>query len=688
MAAVSAGRTAPFGPFVLERRLAVGGTAEVYLARPKVGLSPSARLVVKRLLPALREGGDFGLIEREAELHRAVAHPGVVKVYGAGMVGDEPYLAMEYVEGVDLYRLLRRAEAENRPFPPGLAVYIIRQVADALGAVHSARGSDGEPLLIVHRDVTPSNIYLSVEGDVKLGDFGIARVSERVRPPSATAGLKGKFGYLAPEQIAGEPFDHRADLFALTAILGELLIGERVFPGSGQLAVLLAIRDVNIEPLRSRADRLPPGLFEVLETALSRDPSARYPDAHDLAGALEAFERPDPETLRKTLAEWVLWARDSSRLAARLEGQIRDSVQRMKAAKLLSSKPAPPESSDTAPEPPPASTNGLSAVRRAGGRVLEGVSFPKLLEMIATGELDAEDQVALMGADFRKIRDITELARHLLPSTSATTGRLFEPGVPDYQTLLRETSMMEVLARMRSARDTGALFVERRDRTGAAQRKELYLSRGRLLHVASSDRAELLGEYLVRRGHLGRDQLETALTMIREYGGRLGDTLIGMGLVEAMDVFRAIRDQGRDRVAAICGWPRGTVTLYRNTAPAHVEFPLDLDLASPMMAGTIVASRGEPRLLLPEDDARIAPGTRHYLAVDRDEKGTAPSSLQMVPHLSPDRPRIKEAIAELTAPPGTDSSGGSLRPAHARPISKKEACAALVTAKYLGWITY
>jgi hypothetical protein len=187
---------------------------------------------------------------------------------------------------------------------------------------------------------------------------------------------------------------------------------------------------------------------------------------------------------------------------------------------------------------------------------------------------------------------------------------------------------------------------------------------------------------------MGRDQLDNALSMIREYGGRLGDTLVSLGLVDAMDVFRAIRDQGRDRVAALCGWPRGTETFYRGTAPAHVEFPLDLDLASPMMAGAIVTSRGDPRALLPDDDVRIAPGMRHYLAVDHEEKGTAPSSLQLVPHLSPERPKLGDLLDELTAPPGTASRGGALRPAHARAISEKEACAALVTARYLGWITF
>ena len=254
-----AGAQQPFGPFVLERRIAVGGSAEVFLARPKLGIQPAARLVVKKLLRAAREGGDFDALEREAALHRAVVHRNVVNVFGAGMVGDEPYLAMEYVEGVDLYRLLRRADAEQRKFPPGLAAFIAMRVASALSAVHTAHDNEGNALHIVHRDVTPSNIYLSIDGQIKLGDFGIARFEQRVKPAQPSVGLKGKFGYLAPEQVAGEPFDHRADLFALTAVFGEMLIGERVFPGSGQLAVLLAIRDVNIGPLRQAASSLPAG---------------------------------------------------------------------------------------------------------------------------------------------------------------------------------------------------------------------------------------------------------------------------------------------------------------------------------------------------------------------------------------------------------------------------------------------
>ena len=673
------GAQQPFGPFVLERRIAVGGSAEVFLARPKLGAAPAPRLVVKKLLRAAREGGDFYALEREAELHRAVTHKNVVTVFGAGMVGDEPYLAMEYVDGVDLYRLLRRVDADQRKFPPGLAAFIARRVASALAAVHTAHDTEGNALHIVHRDVTPSNIYLSIDGQIKLGDFGIARFEQRVKPAQPSVGLKGKFGYLAPEQVAGEPFDHRADLFALTAVFGEMLIGERVFPGSGQLAVLLAIRDVNIGPLRQAASSLPEGVLALCEKGLARDPDARFQDAEELARALERFEEPSPEELQKTLAEWVVWARDSSQLVKQIEGQVRDSVQRMRAVRARSSggiaavKPAAAPVSEG-----PVSTS-LSNVRRADGQVAFGVPFAKLIEMIATGDLTGDDEVALMGAEFRFIRDVHELGRHLLPSTTATTSRLFEPGIPDYQVLLRDTPMLDVLAHMRQKSESGALFVERGLNTGGASRKEIYLDKGRLLHVASSEREELLGEYLVRRGRLTREQLETALGTLSSYGGRLGDTLIGIGMVDAVDVFRAIRDQGRDRVATLCGWPEGLVTFYRGTSPQRVEFPLDLDLASPMMAGAIVRTKGEPQKLLPDVKKRVLPGPRAEAIRHPRERGAAPASLIFIATFLGERVTIEQALERLVTYRGSHE---------ARAVGAKEAAAALVTAELLGWVVW
>lgn len=677
-----------FGPFLLERRIAVGGSAEVYLARPKIGEHPAPLFVVKRLIVTDgQDGTSYEALEREAELHQAVRHPNVVTVYGAGQVEGESYLAMEYVDGVDLYRLLRRAEGEQRRIPHELAAYIVYAIAQALIAVHSARDAYGFPLGLVHRDVTPSNVYLSVTGDIKLGDFGIARVTQpRTRPLQNTVGLRGKFGYLSPEQIAGEAFDHRADLFSLAVILGEMLIGERVFPGSGQLAVLLAIRDGNIEPVRRHEAEIPPVLFQACTKGLSRNPAARFSNASDFCDALRPFVQATREDMNAELSGWVRWAADSAQWAERLQGQIRDSVERMRAVHAASSRAPDPTALVEIVEPPPASAEGPATQRAptkihfADGRELNNVPLPRLIEMVATGEIRGDDQVSLLGEALRPVRDIDSLAKHMMPSSAETTGRLFDVGVPDYQATLRDTSMLQVLARLRSNVESGALFVERKSKSGNTRRKEIYLHNGRLLHVASTERDELLGEYLVRRGALTRAELEAALTRLSNEGARLGDTLVAMNLVSAVDVFRAIRDQGRDRVAALCAWTRGTATFYRGTEPNHVEFPLDLDLASPMMAGAFVESHGNPRELLPAGAVVVVPGSRAPAMASKRERGSAPLALLQLQVIATLGRTIDECIGEIMAVPPPMRG--------ARSITDKEACAALHVGKTLGWVNY
>jgi eukaryotic-like serine/threonine-protein kinase len=659
-----------FGPFVLERRIAVGGTAEVYLAHPKVGIAPAPHLVVKRLLPTPGEGSRYELLEREADLHRRVRHPNVVAVYGAGQVKGEPYLAMEYVEGLDLYRLLRRVDADDRPLPLELAIFVVRQIAEALAAVHSVTDDRGQPLRVVHRDVTPSNVYLSIRGEVKLGDFGIARVEQEGR--STHGGLKGKFAYLAPEQVAGENFDHRADLFALAAILGEMLIGERVFPGGGQLAVLLAIRDGNIEPLRREAGRLPPGLFSVCEKGLSCEPEKRFQSAAEMAAALEPFQKAEPQALLTDLAQLVRWAQDQKELAKRLEKKIRTSSQNLQAVRATSSVPDLKATQPTR-RPSPRPSEEPPRVRRFTGEMLSGLTFARIVELIATGELSGNDEVSLLGGAFRRIADIEELARHVLPSTTAVTGRVSGPGAPDYQFVLADQPMLEALAVLRQRGETGALFVVR-GLNGRGVRKEIYLESGRLHHVASSERNELLGEYLVRRGSLSRPDLERALAELDRHQGRLGDTLIALELVDGVDLFRAIRDQGRDRVAALCAWKDGLATFYRGTHPARVDFPLDLDLANAMMAGVILRHDGEPRKALPAGTARLVPGKRFGTTEDPKELGRAPASLQRVARLTAEELSVDKVLALLT-----DKNSGVAA------VGDREAAAAIATAELLGW---
>lgn len=557
-----------FGRYLLDRRIAVGGSSEVFLARPAAGAWPAARLVIKRLLPAVLENPQsVGTFAMEARLHRAAQHPNVVEVFEAGSVDGEPYLAMEYVDGVDVYQLLRRAQAEQRPIPPDVSVFIAYEVCSALACVHTAVDDTGHPLAVVHRDVTPSNVYLSMDGDVKLGDFGIARLLSSRQSVPDTQPLKGKFAYLSPEQVAGEDFDHRADLFSLAVMLSELLINQPLFPGSGQLAVLLAIRDCRIDALRENAFRIPAGMMEVLEQGLARHPNDRFGSAERFRQALEPFVAADSSLYREALSRSVVWARNED---APLHAPLRPGHGK----RALESRP---------PRDPRAVTP-VARIRTRDGQTLGPFALAKLIEMTATSRLGAEDEVDMHGQGFEKLLDVPELGRHVPPST-ATTNQLSGPGIPDYRATLRKTSLLHVFSHMLCNRETGVIFAERTRDSGESTRKEIYLSQAKVIHVASTEHRELFGEYLVRRGLIERHELDLALAVLPRYNGRLGDTLIALNLVDAVQIFRAIRDQGRDRITEMFTWRDGAVSFYRNVAPNRVEFPLDLDLAPLMTAG-------------------------------------------------------------------------------------------------------
>ena len=591
------GEPVRFGSYLLLKRIAVGGMSEVYLARPAENASSIKELVIKRLLPSvLDDPRSRKTFQMEANLHTAARHDNVVEMYESGEVEGEPYLAMEYVPGVDAFRLMRRTQSETTRIPPAVGIYVARELCKALACVHALVDEDGNPLGIVHRDVTPSNIYLSEAGDVKLGDFGIARSFAEKPRGQGTHVLKGKYGYLAPEQVSGEPFDHRADLFSLAVVLSEMMIGQALFPGAGQLAVLLAIRDCRIDPLRASMDLLPKGLFPVLEKALAKSPDDRFSSASEFYDAIASYETPDRATIAGELATLVKWAGDASTLAKRIEGALREST---KMSVPRPGGPPSPRPLDRLTAPPPA----MATVRTRDGRVLNEVSFAKLVEFIVTGELGSEDEVAMAGQSFQRLEAIDVLARHLPPST-ATTSRLDGPGVPDYAAELASTSMLDVLTWLLVRRETGALFADRppvptrrpipagetvatalRESGFGPVRKELYFENGRLVLVASSEPSELLGEHLVRRGAIQRSELEAALLELPRYDGRLGDTLIGLGLVDAVEVFRAIESQGRARVAAIFRWSVGRVSFYRAVKPHRVDFRLDLDIPELMLAG-------------------------------------------------------------------------------------------------------
>ena len=268
-------------------RIARGGMGEIYLAslRRKSGFEKA--VAVKRILPHLADDAAFvRMFEAEARITALLNHPNIVHIYDFGHVEGEAYLAMEFVDGFDLRTLMVLGQEADRPMATAVALRIASDCAQALDYAHRRLGPDGQPLRIIHRDISPQNILLSLEGATKLTDFGLAKTLS-LDTGSMSGMLKGKLAYMAPEQIRGEPLDVRADLFSLGAVLYEMLAGSRLYPGDLPVAELVSrVTEARYEPLGTLRPDLDPRIVSLVTRCLCRDPSERYPTAQALERAL------------------------------------------------------------------------------------------------------------------------------------------------------------------------------------------------------------------------------------------------------------------------------------------------------------------------------------------------------------------------------------------------------------------
>src|SRR6478672_2731184 len=262
--------------FEIVRRLGAGGMAEVFLAKKRGAEGTFKVVVVKRILPGFTTSRRFrAMFIDEAQLATRLNHPNVVQVYEFSNEGDDGHiLAMEYVEGCDLGHLMNAAKSTATRLPAWVAAWIIAEAAKGLHYAHEKRDEGGAPLDIVHRDVSPQNVLLSFEGVVKIADFGIA--SARLVDEEQGV-LKGKFGYMSPEQARAEKVDRRSDLYALGVILWECLTGRPLHGGLGGEALLDIVRSGKVEPPSTYVPDLPMDLEAIVMKALAPRREDRHP---------------------------------------------------------------------------------------------------------------------------------------------------------------------------------------------------------------------------------------------------------------------------------------------------------------------------------------------------------------------------------------------------------------------------
>ncbi len=277
-----------FGKYQLVKKLATGGMAEVWLAR-ETGIEGFSRhVVVKKILPHLADDPEFvQMFLNEAKLAARLSHSNIVQIYDFGKQDDTYFIAMEFIRGEDLGRVMRKAWSSGQWIARPLSTRIVASACEGLYYAHSKTDDSGRPLRIVHRDISPQNILISFDGTVKLVDFGIAKAADQ-HSMTRSGAIKGKFAYMSPEQAAGKPLDHRSDIFAIGLVLYELLTGVRPLKRDSEIATLQAALECAIEPPSAVAD-VPAELDPVVMKALAKAADDRYRDARALQMALEEF---------------------------------------------------------------------------------------------------------------------------------------------------------------------------------------------------------------------------------------------------------------------------------------------------------------------------------------------------------------------------------------------------------------
>jgi serine/threonine protein kinase len=287
---------AKLGNFDIRRRLGAGGMAEVFLAYREGQAPGTPPVVVKRLHRELESNRDaVDLFLTEADVTLLLEHPNVIRVHDSGEAAGRYYMAMEYVHGKDLGQITDRLTQLGRRFDVDIAVHIAIEMLKGLDYVHQAKTVSGRALGIVHRDVTPSNIYISVTGQVKLGDFGVAKLVG-VEGWTMAGSLKGKLGYLSPEQIAGESPTQAIDLWSASIVLFEMLAGDRAFVGENELEVMLRIKGAKVPNLRKLNPEVPKPLVKILERALHKKERKRFQSARELMDELVVYRAKNGQT--------------------------------------------------------------------------------------------------------------------------------------------------------------------------------------------------------------------------------------------------------------------------------------------------------------------------------------------------------------------------------------------------------
>ncbi len=500
------------GRYNIIDRLAVGGMAELFKATLTGDHGFEKLVAIKKILPHLAKDQTFvEMFIDEARITAQLDHKHIVQVFELGTDADTPYIAMQFVDGVDVLALLRECARTQIRLPADYAALIARDVLDALDYAHNAIGVGGRSLGIIHRDISPGNVLLSWRGDVKLTDFGIARAAER-RHKTEAGTLKGKYGYMSPEQVSGQEIDARSDLFSVGILLAEMVMARRLFTSTNDLDILLMVRDARLDRMHKYASEFPVELRVLTTRALQRRAEDRWQSAAQFRDALDEWIGRTSKIGTRDLAAFV--GKVINAPTADLEGVPRTMT----------------DDEDKGLSGP---MTRMSIARAEADAAKARAEF----EGIPTGDLGSADSSGVMqvGED-----DVVGEAVEM-PSGPKEIGDV------------RETPVLRLVYRLAKTKGTGMLSLEGR----AGMLKEAYLLDGQPLFVSSNVESERLGSFLIGQGALTPPALQRALAVMHHFGGRLADTLVGLDILDPLEAYRLLAKQVAAKLMETFSWQKG-----------------------------------------------------------------------------------------------------------------------------------
>jgi serine/threonine protein kinase len=560
-----------FGRYELVERLAVRSASELFVVTISGEHGFRRDIVLKRL----RDDTLASAFIEDAKLSAKLSHAKIVQTLELGRLGEVPYVAMEYVDGIDLLGLLRSLARTHRRLEPTLAAWVAQELLDALDYAHTFVDDDGRRLEIVHGHLSPTKILLGERGEVKLTDFGVTRHFNLVE----CTGQDFDFGHLSPEQVMELPHDARSDVFGVGVLLAEMLMRKRLFAAHNEFDVLLMVRDVRIT--RLDLSGVEPALVTIVQRALEKRPEDRYPTAAAFRDALDEWlfakralnmNQQLAALVGEIRAEVDEWRRSGQRATPELD-DLRDPTGPVTTMWARGSVAPPNTSVPSVPRTltiPPRTVAKGSDAPHPGEKPQLGV-HPRLVprkapslsgieEVLPTRTpTERREQLAMSSEEIRQAGQPT-------PPSLAT----LEPAPEDSGDFAR-TSPLRVLFHLMRTRATGLLAVTIND----VVRKDIYIRDGQLAGVWSSDANDLFGNYLVAQRILSDGELSMALAMVSHYGGKIGDTLVGLGLLGRVEVFRHLTRHARTKVVDLCSSTAGRYAWYAGKEDPRESFPLE-----------------------------------------------------------------------------------------------------------------